>query len=124
VFGAHYDFALNEIGHPVFQGQMRSFAEFGAHIREHYGINDPVEDVVRGVLNRVRVPTAQMDVFSLVIQICADHLLYKEAGPEETDAFKALLRKSKFCKGAGFQVPSLTSDDARTCYRARHWYPE
>src|SRR5215218_4719682 len=76
VYGAHYDFSLSEVGHPVFHGQMRSYLELAEGIRQHFGINHEVVDNVRGLLRTVRVPTAQMDAFSLFVQLCADHLLY------------------------------------------------
>jgi hypothetical protein len=123
VYGAHYDFALDEIGHPVFHGQMRSYVDLAAHVKSQYSIQGEVSDSVKGVLRNVRVPTAQMDVFSMFIELCADHLLYEKSGPEEKDAFNSLLSRSVFCQGAAFQLPRLATEEARTCYRARHWYP-
>jgi hypothetical protein len=124
VFGAHYDFSPDSHGHPTFHGQLKSYATFGAFVGREYRVNDAVSgDAVNGILERVRVPTAQMDVFSLVVQMCADHLLFAGSAPEETAAFSALLAKNAFCHGAAFQVPRLGTDEARQCYRARHWYP-
>ncbi len=121
-FGAHYDFTPDETGHPAFHCQMKSFAKFSEHVAEHFRLTDEVNDFVEGVLVRVRIPTAQMDVFSLILQMCADHLLYTGSSDAKR-AFNALLAKSNFCQGAAFQVPRLGTDDARVCYRARHWYP-
>jgi hypothetical protein len=123
VYGAHYDFALNELGHPVFHGQMRGYPEFAEAVKASYSIDHDVIDCVGGLLRSVRVPTAQMDVFSFFIQLCADHMLYSKSGPEEKAAFNSLLARGAFCQGAAFQVPRLESDDARSCYRSRHWYP-
>jgi hypothetical protein len=123
VFGAHYDFAAHEAGHPAFHAQFRSFAELADQIRQQYHIDLPVNDVVRGVLKTVRIPTAQMDVFSLFVQVCADHLLHNGSSDAELEAFDSLLSKSNFSQGAGYQIPRLGTEDARHCYRARHWYP-
>jgi len=123
IFGAHYDFAKDELGHPAFHVQMKSFAEMAAHVRERYRLDLQVKDVVKGVLKTVRIPTAQMDVFSLFVQICADHLLHSESSTDQVRAFDTLLSKSKFCQGAGFQVPRMGTAEAIECYRARHWYP-
>jgi hypothetical protein len=123
VFGAHFDFSADEVGHPVFHVQFKSFAELGEHVRQQYRVDLPITDAVKGVLKTVRIPTAQMDVFSLFVQICADHLLHKDSNEEEIEAFDTLLAKSRFCQGAGFQFARLGSDEARVCYRARHWYP-
>jgi hypothetical protein len=123
VYGAHYDFALDEIGHPVFHGQMKSYLDLADHVKTQYSVQGDVTDLVNGLLRNVRVPTAQMDVFSLFIELSADHLLYEKSGPEEKDAFNSLLNRSVFCQGAAFQLPRLGTEEARTCYRARHWYP-
>lgn len=122
VYGAHYDFSLNEVGHPVFHGQVRSYLELSEKVKACYGVDQTVDDRVNGLLRTVRVPTAQMDIFSLVVQLCADHLLYTHSGPEEKAAFNSLLQKGAFCQGAAFQVPRLQTEEARTCYRTRHWY--
>ena len=123
VYGAHYDFALDELGHPIFHSQMRSFAEMWTSVGQRYSIEGPAKDYVSGILQNVRLPSAQMDVFSLVLQICADHLLFANSGPDERAAFNALLEKSTFLKGAGFQAPRMTTEAAFSCYRSRHWYP-
>jgi len=123
VYGAHYDFSESEPGHPFFHAQMKSFVDFAKHAIEYYGLEVKVEDDVAGVLKTVRLPCAQMDVFSFFLQVFADHLLYKGSGAEEKDAFEDLLKKSDFLQGAGFQVPQLNTKRARECFRAVHWYP-
>lgn len=123
VFGAHYDFSLAEIGHPVFHGQIRSYPELSESVKTHYGVDHMVDDRVKDILRTVRFPTANMDVFSLFVQLCADHLLYSNSGPEEKAAFNALLKANTFCRGAAFQVPRLATEEACSCYRAKHWYP-
>jgi hypothetical protein len=124
VYGAHYDFALDELGHPIFHAQMKSFAELGVHVRNHYEIDAESEDRIAGVLKTVRLPSAQMDVFSFLLQLCADHLLFKDSGREEKDGFNALLDKSGFLRGAGYQAERLRSQTAISCYRSFHWYPQ
>jgi len=123
VYGAHYDLASDELGHPVFHSQLKPFPGFSASIREHYTVSAPTQDSMKGLLKTVRVPTAQMDVFSLIVQLCADHLLYASSGQQEKDAFNALLKNNTFCLGAAERFPRLTTDVARRCYRALHWYP-
>jgi hypothetical protein len=122
VFGAHYDFSLEEVGHPAFHGQIRSYLELSDTVKSRYNVDQTAVDYVRGLLRTVRVPTAQMDVFSLFMQLGADHLLYRKSGPEERAAFNSLLQRGAFCQGAAFRVPGLETEQARTCYRARHWY--
>ena len=102
---------------------MRSFSSFSDYIAERYQVDVPVRDPVKDLIRTVRLPVAQMDVFSLFVQLCADHLMSATSGPEERDAFNALVQNGGFCQGAGFQIARLATDEARTCYRARHWYP-
>lgn len=123
IYGSHYEFTLDQLGHPVFHSQMRSYAELWAVVREQYGANGDAADLVKGILQTVRVPTAQMDVFSFFLQLCADHLLSEHPGPEECEAFYALLEKSSSIRGAGYQAARLVAEAAQSCYRARHWYP-
>jgi len=123
VYGGHYDFAVDQLGHPVFHGQIRSYPEFAQHVKDQYSVSHDVVDCVKGMLRNVRVPTAQMDVFSLFVALCADHLLYEQSGPEEREAFNSLLRRSDFCRGAAHRAAHLVTEEARACYRARHWYP-
>jgi hypothetical protein len=124
VYGAHYDFAINQVGHPTFHAQLRSFSELSTHIVQKYDQNDMrTVDSMEGLLKTVRLPTAQMDFFSLFLQICADHLLYEQSDPEAVEAFSTLLTKSEFLQGAGYQCNHLTVESAYSCYRSRHWYP-
>jgi hypothetical protein len=124
IYGAHHDFARDELGHPVFHSQMRSFADLRTHVVQQYGVKgDLGRDCVEGVLRTVRLPSAQMDIFSTFLQLCADHLLFKQSGKEERTAFDELLRGNTFLRGAGSQVARLVAGAALVCYRAGHWYP-
>lgn len=123
VYGAHFDFSLAQSGHPLFHSQMKSFANLATHVQEHYDVEGPITDCVREVLRNVRVPTAQMDFFSFLLQVTADHLLRTHPTQEERDAFNSLV-SSAFLQGAAFQVNRLATEAARSCYRARHWYAE
>jgi hypothetical protein len=123
VYGAHYDVAVDQLGHPTFHSQMRSFEELGRHIATHYSIDSPINNHIKGVLRNVRLPTAQMDFFSFVLQVFADHLLIDGSTQEERAAFNALLAKNELLKGAAKRSGRLTAEIARSCYRALHWYP-
>jgi hypothetical protein len=123
VYGAHYDFSRDELGHPVFHAQMKSFCGLSSSVQSNYGITGEVIDGISGIMKTVRLPTAQMDVFSFFVQLCADHLLWGQSGPEERAAFAKLLDKNAFLQGAGSQIERLGSMAAYSCYRASHWYP-
>jgi hypothetical protein len=121
VYGAHYDFALDEIGHPVFHAQLKSYNERGQEVSETFQLGCESTDCVGGVLRTVRLPTAQMDFFALIVQICADHLLSKDSGDEERRAFADLRKVSQDIQGAGYLAARLTNTAG--CMRAPHWYP-
>ncbi len=123
IYGAHYDFSLDELGHPVFHSQMRSFVEMWNTVEENYCAGIVGDDRVRGILQAVRIPTAQMDVFSFFLQICADHLMCPDSGCDERTAFNGLVESSSLIQGAGNQATRLASESANSCYRACHWYP-
>jgi len=124
VYGTHCDFALNKVGHPIFHSQLRSFSEYAKCVRERYGVGgDDDKDLVKSLLQNVRVPTAQMDVFSVFLQLCADHLLGKSSGERQKQVFDDLVRENKFLRGAASQAPHMMSQTAASCYRANHWYP-
>lgn len=120
IFGAHYDFSLDEIGHPVFHAQMKSYNECGSLVSDAFQLDCPSNDLIQGVLGTVRVPTAQMDFFALVLQICADHLMSKDSGPEERAAFADLRQVSRAIQGAGHLWTKLS--EAPACMRSLHWY--
>ncbi len=124
VYGAHYDFAANELGHPVFHGQMRSYLDFAEVIKSQYGLEGvELKDMVNGILKTVRLPSAQMDVFSFLLQIVADHLLSGDSSDDDKMRFRELLERSKFIQGLGSQIARLQVAPANVCYRAVHWYP-
>lgn len=123
VYGAHYDFAKSELGHPTFHSQFRPRPEDADIVASHFDVPRRVENPLGAILRNVRVPAAQMDVFMLVLQMCADHLLWEQSSSQDRSAFDALVAKAKALSGAAHLVPRLTTGSATTCYRGSHWYP-
>lgn len=122
VYGAHYDIDEESPGHPVFHGQMRSQSEFAGNIRDLFLIDGSVDNRVAKILRNVRVPTAQMDIFSVIMQICADHLMSKESSGEVKQAFKSLREYCDFFIGVAHRLAYLNATSASSCYRSTHWY--
>lgn len=120
VYGAHYDFSLNEIGHPIFHAQMKSFAARGELVSDVFTLDCGFEDQIANILRTVRLPTAQMDFFALVLQICADHLISKNSSAEQREAFEDLRLASYSIQGAGHLWPQLAN--APPCMRTQYWY--
>lgn len=122
VFGIHYDFSPEQLAHPVFHAQLRSFAAFAPDVQDLYKFEAELVDDVTKILKSVRVPTAQMDIFSVFLQVCADHLLSSNSSREERAAFDTLLERAAFCTGAAWRFEPLMASEAGKCYRSRHWY--
>jgi hypothetical protein len=125
VFGAHYDLTQNKVGHPAFHAQLKSFLEFAAIVQHRYSdarLN--VTNAMENVLKTVRLPSAQMDYFSLLIQAVADHLMSpNSSSTEDVDAFRELLGTSKSIQGCAYDIARLQEPSATVCYRSVHWYP-
>jgi hypothetical protein len=123
VYGAHYDMEETILGHPVFHAQLTSQADFCTEINRQFNTNFEVgRDQAKHLLGTVRLPIAQMDVFSVITQIGADHLLSSTSGHELREAFKELRAACDFFIGAANRLDYLSSAPARYCYRSTHWY--
>lgn len=125
IYGGHYDLDESSLGHPVFHYQIQTMADLGQALEAQFALPvDSREDLVKHLFRQARVPTAHVDVFSIIAQICADHLLHKGSGAGEKGSFKKVLQSCNVYKGVGHRVARLNSGDAPTCYRSLHWYPE
>lgn len=125
VYGAHYDLDEYAPGHPIFHGQMSPQMDFITDISDLFRLDikpENSENYVSPVLSNVRIPTAQMDVFSVITQICADHLICADSRSEVRDAFASLRKACSFFVGAANRFPFLCSEPASNCYRSTHWY--
>ena len=65
IFGVHYDVDDTQIDHPVFHGQIAPQTDFVGAINQHYHADLVARDGVRNILRGVRIPSAEMDVFSV-----------------------------------------------------------
>lgn len=123
IYGVHYDMDETLPGHPVFHAQMSSQVELGTDVSRLFNLQLDTGDDLPGVLLRnVRTPTAQMDVFSVITQIGADHLVSEASGPEVHAAFARLRDACDFFMGAAGRLAYLSSLPATHCYRSTHWY--
>lgn len=123
VYGAHYDFEESQPGHPVFHAQIASQVHLWESTSSSNALSiGPDDDLVTAILRNVRVPTAQMDVFSVIIQVCADHLIASSSPDEVRRAFEDLRASCDFFSGAAARLPYLNSEPAISCYRSNHWY--
>jgi hypothetical protein len=121
-FGVHYDYADNHIGHPVFHAQIGS--QFNLAPYAGRAVSQTVREVdgMAWTLQNIRIPIAQMDCFSLFLQIVADHLLWERSEEEHKVAFARLVQISNL-QGAGYLCGRMREPGVAACMRSRHWYP-
>jgi hypothetical protein len=123
VYGAHYDMDETSPGHPVFHAQMASLIDMSSSISELFDAPFGVaENHASNILRNVRIPTAQMDAFSVFTQIGADHLVSEKSTPEVREAFDELRNSCDFFHGAAHKLSYLNATEAARCYRSTHWY--
>jgi len=122
VFGSHYDLDETLPGHPVFHAQLANKLDMARIVNDLFHLGAEVDCSFQPLLRNVRIPSAQMDVFSTIVQICGDHLVYKGAGKTVLDAFESMMATSAFLVGAARRLGYLHDAAAANCYRAHHWY--
>ena len=122
IYGAHYDMDEESLGHPVFHTQFSPQIEFGTDIQVLFRLNYDVVNRMEKILGTVRTPSAQMDVFSVVTQICADHLMNEQSGTAVINAFRRMRKACDFLVGAAHRMAFLNTAPAIKCYRSTHWY--
>lgn len=123
VYGAHYDCAHQQVGHPLFHAQMCPQEGFVGNINEQFRENWALSNHVDRVLKTVRLPSAEMDVFSVFVQICADHLVWERSGSRATDAFGRIRDSCGLLGGVAEETPGFHS--SLPCrYRSVRWYTD
>ena len=123
VYGVHYDMdnRLNRLGHPVFHAQMSSQVDLGNYVNQLFNLKLIIQDI-GPLLGNVRTPTAQMDAFSVITQIGADHLVSNGSSREVLRAFNKLRNACDFFIGAEGRITDLNCPPDTRCYRSTHWY--
>ncbi len=122
VYGAHYDLDEAKTGHPVFHAQISPQMDLLASVNEQFRREWIAQDRVTPILPNVRTPSAQMDVFSVITQLCADHLLTETSSSEVKQAFEKMRTATAFFVGAAHRMEYLNANIAPHCYRSTHWY--
>ena len=122
VFGVHYDHDEELPGHPVFHSQMSSQRQLVGGLTSHFRLPSQItDDIPTWLLGYVRIPTAQMDPFSVITQLGADHLCGdgRDAANRELTKLRAAC---DFVRGRADSLPFLNDGIAPQCYRSTHWY--
>ncbi|MBY0265927.1 MAG: hypothetical protein K2W84_05905 [Burkholderiales bacterium] len=123
VFGVHFDYSENSLSHPVFHAQFKSLNEMFEIVKDRFKVVGDADDCLRNVLGSARVPSAQLDLFSLMIHIFADRMIWQDSTDEEKGAFTRLISFNKNIQGAGHRFAQFENESVQTCMSSRHWYP-
>ena len=122
VFGAHYDMVVGDATHPVFHAQMKFHQKFADKLTQQHQFLCKTIDHTDGIYRAIRIPTAQMDFFSVLLQVCADHLISGHSCSNDLAVFKEIKERCGILVGAAHKLRFLNSATASSCYRATHWY--
>lgn len=120
VFGAHFDYAPGQNGHPCFHAQMNDLDDFKEVLAAKYRVNTgDGSNYMTSILRNARLPSAQMDIFSFMLQVAADHLVHEDSAPAQLATLRDLASEVGKLKGLPDLLRGITS---RQCTRAVHWY--
>ena len=125
VYGAHFDFTPGSVAHPVFHSQMATHLDLFQKVREHHqNVMElqPDADRMERVLRNVRLPTAQMDFFAVLLQVCSDHLINDTSKNAKQSEYEKLRKAALFFRGYGTGHPGLLKSTDTQCHRSPHWY--
>ena len=124
VLGIHYDYDNKRPVHPVFHAQLKSCAGHLAIINEHYRPTFVLgNDLMAGIADKVRLPTAHMDPLAVFVQLLADHLLNQNSGPAVETTFERTRAALMFFKSDPDWSRRLDEVSAHRCFRGPRWYP-
>ncbi|CAE6762306.1 hypothetical protein XA1311A_19470 [Xanthomonas arboricola] len=120
VYGAHFDYAPGQPGHPLFHAQMNDMDELKKVVEAKYRVpTDNGSNFMSSILRNTRLPTAQMDMFAFMLQVAADHLICEVSTPAQMKTLKDLADEVSAVKGTQDLIQAITNNQ---CTRSVHWY--
>ncbi|MEA3052160.1 MAG: hypothetical protein QOG72_1063 [Sphingomonadales bacterium] len=126
VYGVHYDHDDDLPAHPVYHSQMSTMASFVQHVNAawnaQYQAIEPDLDLMKGLLRNVRIPTAHMDPFSVLLQIASDHLVSEVSDAQVTSAYDRLRGALSTFRSSRDGAVRLDAAIDQHCFRSGHWY--
>ena len=122
--GIHYDYdSYNAIGHPIyhcqFGPQVKFFGEVNACFYRNF--SEPSDDLT-AIPRQIRIPTAQMDPFSVFLQVCSDHLINEGSDANKLVAYASLLKTCGFFTCSSGGITQLGAVRTGPSLRSHHWY--
>lgn len=123
ISGFHFDFEGAKNNHPVFhvQHKKRTYERFLSESTE-FGISAEVgEELLREPSHgSIRIPTTQMDPFSVVVMIIADHIISQSEYAEFKEFTAEMEKHIPLMSFTGCSAP-LVEDASQP--RINRWYP-
>ena len=120
IYGAHFDYAPGQNGHPLFHAQMNDLDDFREIVAGKYSLPATKgSNYMTPILRNARLPSAQMDIFSFMFQVAADHLVHEDSTPSELKALGDLASEVRKLKGLQGLLQGICSNQ---CTRGVHWY--
>ena len=102
VYGAHYDMDEASFGHPVFHSQLGPQVEFGSTIGELFRHDGQVVNYMgKNPPHRTKRPRRRWMSFSVLTQICADHLMGEQPASEDKGRLSSNAQRLRLPCGRG-----------------------
>ena len=126
-FGVHYDFDDVLIGHPLYHSQFKPMMDHFDVVVRNFFLEEGAEyrlpdNKMEGIPRNVRIPTAQMDVFSVLLQIVADHGASESSTHDERERFSGFRELCFRMRGGIGRSENIKASVSRSCFRSPHWY--
>ena len=101
ILGAHFDIAVDEVGHPAYHMQFDDYKEVLSVIDSTFGEQKLINNFMATAPKLIRIPCAQLDTFSICIQLVADHLLSSLSSADDREMFGEMIIKARLLHGTG-----------------------
>lgn len=122
--GIRYDYDNHRPAHPVFHAQLVSHAKDLAIVNGNFPTTFEIgEDLMTGVPDKVRLPTAHMDPLAVFVQLLADHFLNAGSSTAAFATFEKARSALMFFKSDPRRSARLEDVNIAQCFRGPRWYP-
>ena len=133
VYAMHYDHVPTDegrvdFGHPTYHCQTKAMDAKRSIVNDAYHTRfaqiSADMNWMRGLLTNVRMPTAYMDPFCVILQVLGDHVVNDASAASHKKRFqrsKAAVRKIRSTIEAASMLEDVV---AAKCFRGAHWYPD
>lgn len=111
------------VGHPVFHAQRDCTFASVRFRQEGQLVDQKIEPAARIGIKTIRIPTAQMDLFSTCVMLIADHLV-DHSDRTARGHFRAFNERiADIWRHAPDRTPRFDPPREASDFRSSHWYP-